>query len=532
MPNDWNASSVVRGLDDIARAQVHIRQRFQELLNAYHRRSEDFAYWDLIGGEWLLHFSHVVYAAYRDAVRAPLGGQVVPPVEVFADHREFMATVVDDARLATTLRAHVEAFLYRPAACRWTYSGDTKTIGKESGGFRARAKGAAKRAVFSGFSRSSAPFVFCNPYVINGRIEWLAALWKWRRWARQDDFDYPVCTAAPVDAEWRRQRAAEISGTSYGDVVLALMPLYLPVVYLEGYAAYRQQALALGLSRPRVLYTANSLHGHTLFKVLAADWRSEGTRLLDCQHGGGYGIDYAHVLEEYETRVAERFYTWGWSDLSKQVPLPTAARRVPRSTGSTRKRILLMCVNFPNTVYRLHFHPMPGTVETMIAQTVTFVERVANDCELVVRPYPYDYGNGYVQRLRKTGMEFAVDDRGIPSSQAYERSALVVHSYLGTSWLETLALNVPTVCFYDTNTYKFRDSSQSFINRLAAVGICHATGEAAAKHVRAIAGDPCGWWKGADVQAAREAFVGRYASGSPNWTDQWEREFASMIAKG
>ena len=37
-----------------------------ELLNRYHRWSKPAAYYDLLCGEWLMHFSHVVYAAYLD----------------------------------------------------------------------------------------------------------------------------------------------------------------------------------------------------------------------------------------------------------------------------------------------------------------------------------------------------------------------------------------------------------------------------------------------------------------------------------
>lgn len=520
----WDVVAVTSGLAAVREAEPHIRQRFTDLLNAYHRRSEDFAYWDLIGGEWLLHFSHVVYAAYRDALHAPIGGQIEHPIPVFADHPEFMEAAVGDPRLATTLRAHVEAVLFRPAACRWAYLGDTKVIGKGSGGFRA----AAKRAVFSGLSSSSAPFVFCNPYIINGRGEWLSALWKWRRWARQDDFDYPVCTEAPIDSAWRR-RAAEVSGTSYGDAVLALMPLYLPVAYLEGYAAYRRQALALGLPRPRVLYTANSLYGHTLFKVLAADWRMEGTSILNHQHGGGYGIDCLHVVEEYETRVADRFYTFGWSSSPKQVPLAGSSLRLAYRGTKQPRRILLVCVNFPDSVYRLHFQPMPGCIETMVSQVTDFVAGIGDGMELVVRPYRYDYGRNFVARLRQTGAAFTLDDPEAGSTDSYARSGLVVHSYLGTSWLETLAMNIPTVCFYSADTYAFRASARPFIDRLVAVGILHTSAATAASHVRATASDPQAWWHGSDVQSAREAFVENYANFSTTWANSWEQEFRTWI---
>lgn len=525
----WCRDDAERALDEIDAVSGTIIARFTVLLNAFHRTTCTSEYWDLIGGEWLLHFSHVVYAAYREVFAGTESCKAEEILPLFADHHEFLGAAVGNASLAETLRRHVQSFLDGPGICRWSYSSKTKVIGKRAGSFSARFKAATKEAVFSGLSSRRSPFVFCNPYVVNGRGEWLSALWRWRRWARQDDFNYPVYATASVDATWRWERAAEISGTSYGDTVLALMPLYLPVAYLEGYAEYRRQAQALALPRPRVLYTANSLHGHTLFKVLAADWRAEGTRILDHQHGGGYGIDRVHTLEDYETRVADRFYTLGWSGSKKQVPLPRMAIRISRSRESLTKRILLVCVNFPNNVYRIHFHPMPGTVETMVAQTVNFVERVRGCSDLAIRPYPLDYGRNFLAQLQQTGTMFEVDASGRAGPESYAHSALVVHNYLGTSWIETLAMNIPTVCFYDIDTYAFRTSVQPFIDRLTAVGILHNSAATAAAHVRSVACDAQGWWQSTDVQSARDAFIERYGNFSPQWAVLWEDEFRRWI---
>jgi putative transferase (TIGR04331 family) len=105
----------------------------------------------------------------------------------------------------------------------------------------------------------------------------------------------------------------------------------------------------------------------------------------------------------------------------------------------------------------------------------------------------------------------------------------VVHNYLGTSWLETLVMNIPTVCFYDPDTYAFRDAAQPFIERLEAVGILHRSGVAAARHVVHVRSDPQGWWRRPDIQEAREAFVDRYANFSRDWAVRWEAEFRTWI---
>jgi len=111
------------------------------------------------------------------------------------------------------------------------------------------------------------------------------------------------------------------------------------------------------------------------------------------------------------------------------------------------------------------------------------------------------------------------------------RAKLVIHNYLGTSWLETLAMNIPTVCFYDPAMYRPRVAAQTFIDALARVGVIHYSGKEAAKFVNSLRGEPSTWWKSAEVQEAREAFVARYANFSDNWLEAWQEEFETLLAE-
>jgi putative transferase (TIGR04331 family) len=111
------------------------------------------------------------------------------------------------------------------------------------------------------------------------------------------------------------------------------------------------------------------------------------------------------------------------------------------------------------------------------------------------------------------------------------RSKLVIHNYLGTSWLETLAMNVPTVCFYDPSLYRAREAARPFIDALARVGVVHGSGAEAARFVNDLRGDPSTWWNTPEVQEAREAFVARYANFSENWLPGWIEEFERLLAE-
>jgi putative transferase (TIGR04331 family) len=110
-------------------------------------------------------------------------------------------------------------------------------------------------------------------------------------------------------------------------------------------------------------------------------------------------------------------------------------------------------------------------------------------------------------------------------------STLVIHNYLGTSWLESLAMNVPTICFLPRGIHAFRATAQPFADRLQQVGILHHSGRDAAKFVNGFRGDPSSWWNSAEVQEAREAFVARYANFSDSWLEAWQSEFESLLSE-
>ncbi|MBI3773326.1 MAG: hypothetical protein HY272_11585 [Gammaproteobacteria bacterium] len=522
----WGSVEITDALRFLESQQPVFLGQLAELLNDYHGWNRSTAYYDLLCGDWLMQFSHVLYAAYQEVMRGNSPSLDHRPFPVFSDRAEFLRANVYDFSFNNQIRELVSEVLDRGKAAARAFVQGSTTCGDETGG------GARRRILNSLVQRIGkrrAPFVFCNPYIKCSPMEWVKTLYDWRGWARQESYSYPVAVRAQLDVDWRRNESFNTSIVTFLDVFRTLLPIYLPVVYLEGFAAYRQQVFNLKLPRPRVIYTASSLHGHILFKTLAADWREEGTKILNHQHGGGYGLGLIEPNESYEIRLSDRFYTSGWTNQIRKVkplafPMPIFSRKSGQSV-----RVLLTLLAMPRYVYRIQFAGMPGTNELMISKTVDFVQKLNGKAELVVRASPNDYGCGMVNSLLRVNPNLHFDDLSVSGMRSFFSSALVVHNYLGSSWLETLAMNIPTVCFYDRDVYVFRDAAQPYIDGLAAVGILHQDGEAAARFVLKVMDDPHSWWQKPEVQSARQLFVSRYANFSPDWRRQWEVEFFSWI---
>lgn len=524
----WNAAEVTAAMAVVRPARPAVLAAYRDMVEArlgtaWPRR--DLAYYDLVAGDWIDRLMDLAWAGWRahqqDEPAGPLGPAPVTWTSLVFDQR---ATV--DEHLVPWVRAAAEQLaapdgspvLFEPIPARPALEPRAPQW-----------KHAVGRA-----SAPDAPVLLCRPYYRGSKRTWAAALWRLRHLVRWDDLGYDTKAGGLLDTGWRVDRAlASTPVRSYVDLAIALLPLLVPIALLEGHAATRDAVLALPVARPRVCYTANGLIGCLPLKFLAAAWRDEGTRVFAHQHGGGYGVDLVHEHEAYETSVADTFFTWGWTDDRPSLrvlspPVPGDLRREPQ-------KVLLCCVDFPKVYFRLHYHPMPGTIETMHRETVTCAQAMAAGAvgatdQLAIRPYPWDYGWGFDAALRAAAPLAAIDRGPGVAARLYRNTRLVVHNYLGTSWLETLALDVPTVIFYDPATYAFRPQAQPVMDALAAAGILHQSGASAAKVVNDLVrtNGIYAWWKSAPVRAARDAAVSRFARFGADWVDQWQREFESV----
>jgi len=347
-------------------------------------------------------------------------------------------------------------------------------------------------------------------------------------WGR---IETPASLRSTLDTAKREAMATRASPSS--DVRSRLrhrIALSAPEILVEQHHEYARWAEMASPSRFRVVYTANAHQRAASFRYKMFAQRQAGSRLAIHQHGGGYGIDEQHLGEDHDITLGDVFFTWGWTrnDTNQKVrPLPIAFPTHRRN--SVNNRYLLMSLPVTSHIYRLQPFLLPSHVESAVAETVAFAGQLTDGIDLCVRSSGSDAFP--MSRLEGSRANISSDDLSEPGSLAASRHRLVIHNYLGTSWLETLAMKIPTVCFYDPVIYRPRAAARPFVEALAKVGVIHHSGIEAAKFVNGLNGDPRAWWQSVGVQEAREAFVARYANFSDNWLPAWIEEFERLLAE-
>ena len=528
MTTVWNAQRVSAGLNEIEIARPAVLGRIKQLLDDYHGNSRSARYYDILLGDWCERFLHLVFVATQDlasesTTRNEKSFESVSKSEIVvaSDTLEFFTNYqkLPESVLAT-LRTLI-AF----GPTKILISGAPSVI-KNSTPMGRRNKVIAKVLKIV-LSNQSEKVLFVRPFSGSVPTSWVRAMISWRLWAKHDDLDIKYAVNVTPDKTWRQKNILEIQqSSSLSEVSNALISAYLPLVLVEGYGAIRTQVLAARPNRPRHLYSSQSLWAHLEFKVLAAEWCEHGTKLHYHQHGGWYGLDELHVGERYECRVSDTYFTWGWSRGDKNTrPLSPVT---PRIKNQKKLYDSLICFDQPQQIYRLQYFPLPGTLQTMYDQVAEFVKLRNSDTQLNIRLFPGEYGSAQYQKIisAKPGAKF---DKSLDIVKQYFDSRIVIHSYLGTTWLETLSHNIPTVCFYDPESYRFRPDAKSLIDALANVGILHISGRSAAEHLNQIDGDVETWWMSEGVQSARRQFTQSFANFSSDWKSQWEQEFARLL---
>jgi putative transferase (TIGR04331 family) len=385
--------------------------------------------------------------------------------------------------------------------------------------------------IFQVLASPRAAIAIMDPYLKVGFGQELSAVIRARKKLRWGHANGSLPPVSAVNAQARLAIAQRVkSSSNLVEQLQRTVVLTAPIELVEQCQSLGDWAENTSNATLRLLYTANAHQSSALFRHLAWAQRQLGTKIAIHQHGGGYGIDEQHLGEDHDIAISDVFYTFGWQqpDLGKQVrSLSTAMPE--RAKKSELRGYLLMSLPITAHVYRLQAFLMPAHIEHAVKETISFANELAADTDLCVRSSGAD--EFPMSRLVGVQAKITHDTGSGRGSVAVSRAKLTIHNYLGTSWLETLAMDIPTMCFYDPTMYRPRAAAQPFIDALVRVGVVHYSGREAAKFVNSLRGDPSSWWRSTEVQEAREAFVARYANFSDNWLDAWQAEFESLLAE-
>jgi len=317
-----------------------------------------------------------------------------------------------------------------------------------------------------------------------------------------------------------RTESLEAKINNFEEACLALCKLYIPVDYLESLTALKVLKKAYP---PKAVYTSIGCHFNTPIKYLVGEYINKIPYWIH-QHGGGYGMLNTVVPEFYERRVASKYFTWGWIEDSKTSPLPTK----PRINRYDDPKVVLLktLLGCKYRKYLILDNPIYKENIDLTKSTIAFLQKISPRIQLHIAHYENNKTNIGVdinELYHNNSKHFP--DRSRPDG-AYK---IHVCNYLGTSWLESISSDIPTIVFIESNKYSFRPNAKILIDELIDIGIIHHSPESAADHLNNVYDNPDKWWNSSELQNIRSKFTKKYANFNSNWPSYWQSNFANNL---
>jgi len=555
-PNPWeNPKAVEEAAEYCGKIIDSLIAELAVRLNRIHGVNRTERYWRILLWPWLLYYVHALYDRYvslKQVIEShkELRSIVLSPTDYRTplDTRDFLdLAIVDSPDLfnlqlysqilkSLNVRTVVLEELNPILNKQDKVSADRKFIGAI---WRPKplVKRMARRACTL-LALIVAPKVMLGGLGLNrrNRLRLMLAMSS-RGWALPAPL-VSRCMVPGRDESMRKDISDLPARDEFTAVLSGTMATNFPLIYLEGYKAFREACLAAWPSPPAILFSFDGWVTHESFKLLAAENSERGSRLVGGQHGEGYGVSKVIPQEEYELAITDRWFSYGWRDderAEKIRPLPNPMFK-PIGTFNSRRNqrvndILLVASNSP--IYPHKFESWPtGRFESHLEWRHRFVQGLtpALRARLVVRMHVQDCGWFQEQRLIERFGPLRFDDQILSLRRRLGQYRLVVSEYRGTALLEILAANVPAIFFWDPGYWMVRSEAMPYFENLEMAGVLWKSPERAAAKVAGVYDDPWRWWNGKTVQEARQAFVNRYALGRHDWLDWWIKALEEEIA--
>lgn len=496
----------------------------EEVLNAYHGTKHSKRYWHILLGHWLYRSLSVAFNRYHTLAfaleRYDLSGtaifQSAPYALTTADSRAFI-DACNDNLWNNVFYSRVMAFINHSIKLDYIQPSKNDASSLANLAFR-KPQNEARRlarivdAICSKFSCAHDAFIATTYLPRIEEIKLFLSLGF-----------FPQLRVSPelrrgVLKEEKRATLnfAPTGRTDFERFFRAVLPELLPVCFVEGYASLIQQVATLRWpSSPKFIFTSVRFYTDELFKAWAASKAETGTPYFIGQHGN-YGVSPFMMADDdsVECRTPDFFLTWGYTNNNnKNIPVfnfKIAGKPLENYDRNGGLLLIEACPSHPMTHWDSHYEfgiYQNEQFEFVGALPMSIKQQLTVRLHSGARNYEWDDEN----RWRDYDSSIQVENGSESIEALIKRSRLVVHSYDSTGVLETLALNIPTLCFWPGCLAHLHPSAIPFYELLLHAGILAKSPKHAAQTVQMKWGTIEHWWKSAEIQMVREQFCEEYS---------------------
>ena len=314
-----------------------------------------------------------------------------------------------------------------------------------------------------------------------------------------------------------------------------LISLQIPKCYLEGYYDLSSKVdKAYWPKTPKVIFTSNLYQGHDFFKLWAAKKVSKGSRLIIGQHGGNYGMAKWNFSEDHQKKISSTYLSWGWKDVKYPNVTPVGQLKMTHEISKRRDfdsnyngRAMLVTMEIPRYSYMMMSSVVAGQWLYYFEDQKSFIEKLQSGIKdnIVIRLKDRADGWNSYKRWKEYDSCIKIDKGGCNFHDEIQKYKVVVSTYNAATYLESMAMNIPTIIFWNPEYWELRSEAEEYMDALEKVGIFHKTPDSAARHLSNIWDNIGEWWNSPEVKKERDVFCSKYSLENSDIT----KEIADII---
>lgn len=268
------------------------------------------------------------------------------------------------------------------------------------------------------------------------------------------------------------------------------------------------------------------------FKIQLALAIENGEKIIGVQHGGhNYGTAKSFSVGNEIEYKQYKFITWGWEQQedfkADYVPLPSPfLSKIKKKYKSRKDSIVFVGTRAYLFLYR--FDSIPQSIQWLHyrKEKINFLKTLNDEIlkKLYYRPY-FSNNNGSLEDENYIKNKFPFLKILYGDFQKFLiNCSLVILDHPGTTLNICLAANIPTICFWEKESWPLCKQSIPYFDELESNGILFHSANEAAKKINSINENISEWWYNKNVQESREQWAEKYARTNKYWLYYWMKK--------
>jgi putative transferase (TIGR04331 family) len=329
------------------------------------------------------------------------------------------------------------------------------------------------------------------------------------------------------------KKREKLSGKNYNKKNLSTFIkknlIYLvPKNYLENFKSIKSSSEKnYWPKKPKIIITSLSYWFDDFFKIWVAGKTLIKTKYIIMQHGGKMATEKVSTNMSVQIQLADKYLTWGWNDKNKKVTpyFSMLLSNIHNQNNYIKKKTICFCQSvFPN--YFNHIDGLPILFKDKITYTesANIIYEKLQDIHkknflLRFLKKQNDKVNSYHKLIINKNISH--DDSKKKFQSLIKDVRIFIHNQDSTTFLETLAANVPTIVVLKKDYLNnIKSSSKKLYLALEKEKIIFHNSEKAAKFINLNYDKIDNWWESKSTQKAKAAFCKRFANKNENFLSE------------